>query len=249
MKSEDNGGRLAAALVENDRLRSENERLRKLLRVREVCPLVVSASEMETLSPVTPPLAADEKIRLFRSLFRGREDIYAVRWEGKNGKAGYSPAHIRRGWFASKTEARANREFLPLTDAVIRDHLSGKLTAGVYPLLKDETCWFLAADFDKTTWQEDTTAFLQTCSRFGVPAYLERSRSGGGAHVWIFFEQPTGDAHKDDGKSAPDWRHFKIRSFTALRPCAYPLLANRGSSTVRRSFPVIWDCRADARVK
>ena len=191
MKSEDNGDRLAAALVENDRLRSENERLRKLLRVREVCPEIISASEMETLSPATPPLAADEKIRLFRSLFRGREDIYAVRWEGKNGKAGYSPAHIRRGWFASKAEARANREFLPLTDAVIRDHLSGKLTAGVYPLLKDETCWFLAADFDKTTWQDDTTAFLQTCSQSGVPAYLERSRSGGGAHVWIFFEQAT----------------------------------------------------------
>ncbi|MGA7879459.1 MAG: hypothetical protein WCD63_01185, partial [Terrimicrobiaceae bacterium] len=143
--------------------------------------------EMETLSPATPPLAADEKIRVFRSLFRGREDICAVRWEGKNGKAGYSPAHIRNGWFASKAEARANREFLPLTDAVIRDHLSGKLTAGVYPLLKDETCWFLAADFDKTTWQDDTTAFLQTCSQSGVPAYLERSRSGGGAHVWIFL--------------------------------------------------------------
>ena len=71
MKSEDNGDRLAAALVENDRLRSENERLRKLLRVCEVCPLVVSASKMETFSPASTPLAADEKIRLFRSLFRG----------------------------------------------------------------------------------------------------------------------------------------------------------------------------------
>ncbi len=101
MKSEDNGDRLAAALVENDRLRSENERLRKLLRVRELCPQIISASEMETLSSETPPLAADEKIRLFRSLFRGREDIYAVRWEGKSGKAGYSPAHIRRGWFGN----------------------------------------------------------------------------------------------------------------------------------------------------
>jgi hypothetical protein len=93
MNSEDNGDRLAAALVENDRFRSE----RKLLGVREVCPQIISASEMETLSPATPSLSADEKIRLFRSLFRGREDIYALRWEGKNGKAGYSPAHMRKG--------------------------------------------------------------------------------------------------------------------------------------------------------
>jgi hypothetical protein len=128
-----------------------------------------------------------------------------VRWEGENGKAGYSPAHIKKGWFVSKAEARANREFLPLTDAVIRDHLSGKLTAGVYPLLKDETCWFLAADFDKTTWQDDTTAFLKICSQSGVPAYLERSRSGGGGHVWIFSSRRPphlspgsgcGDAHR-----------------------------------------------------
>jgi hypothetical protein len=75
-------------------------------------------------------------------LFKGREDVYAVRWEGRNGKAGYSPACAKRGFFASKVEARANREFLPLTDLVVRDHLSGKLTVGVYPLLNDETCWF-----------------------------------------------------------------------------------------------------------
>jgi hypothetical protein len=176
-------------LVENDRLRSENKRLRKLLRVREICPQAVPASELEVSASATSSFTADEKIRLFRSLFRGREDIYAVRWEGKNGKAGYSPAHIRKGWFATKAEARANREFLPLTNAVIRDHLSGKLTAGIYPLLNDETCWFLATDFDKGTWQEDATTFRQTCSQAGISAYLERSRSGGGAHVWIFFER------------------------------------------------------------
>lgn len=189
MKSEYREDRLAAALIENDRLRSENERLRKLLRVREACPQAVPASEMKVPAPAVSAFTAEEKVRLFRSLFLGREDVYAVRWEGKNGKAGYSPAHVQKGWFASKAEARANREFLPLTDAVIRGHLSGKLTAGVYPLLKDETCWFLAADFDKTTWQDDASAFLQTCSQTDIPAYLERSRSGGGAHVWIFFDQ------------------------------------------------------------
>ena len=134
-------------------------------------------------------LTADERIRLFGSLFRGREDVYAVRWEAKNGKTGYSPACIRRGYFVSKVEARANREFLPLTDSVIRDHLCGKLTIGVYPLLRDETCWFLAADFDKAAWQEDASAFLHTCSQVEIPAYLERSRSGRGGYVCIFFEQ------------------------------------------------------------
>src|SRR5688500_17019853 len=76
------------------------------------------------------------------------------------------------------------------TFLVIQDHLTGKLTVGVYPLLIDETCWFLAADFDKTTWQDDVHTFLQTCSEWNVPAALERSRSGRGGHVWIFFEAP-----------------------------------------------------------
>ena len=144
---EGNRDRLAAALVDNDRLRSENEGLRKLLRVHEVYPEIISASKIEGINAATPLLAADEKIRLFRSLFRGREDIYAVRWERKAGKAGYSPTHIKKGWFASKAEARANREFLPLTDAVIRDHRSGKSTAGVYPLLKViRDVWDVAVD-------------------------------------------------------------------------------------------------------
>jgi len=82
------------------------------------------------------------------------------------------------------------KEYFPLTDQVIHDHLTGKLTAGVYPLLTDETCWFLAADFDKTTWQDDVRAFLQTCADWKIPAGLERSRSGRGGHVWIFFDAP-----------------------------------------------------------
>jgi hypothetical protein len=82
------------------------------------------------------------------------------------------------------------KEYFPLTDQVIHDHLTGKLTAGVYPLLTDETCWFLAADFDKTTWQDDVRAFLQTCADWNIPAALERSRSGRGGHVWIFFDAP-----------------------------------------------------------
>ena len=127
---------------------------------------------------------------LFRSLFRGRDDVYAVRWEGRNGKAGYSPA-CRKVWGHSfPHHPDQPKEYFPLTDQVIHDHLTGKITAGVYPLLADETCWFLAADFDKATWQDDVRAFLQTCSDWHVPAALERSRSGRGGHVWIFFEAP-----------------------------------------------------------
>jgi hypothetical protein len=180
---------LAAALAEAGRLRCENERLRKLVRIRESCPQVILASQMDTIPPKASSLSADEKIRLFRSLFRGREDVYAVRWQGRNGKSGYAPACAKMAFVASESEWKANREFLPLTDTVVRYHLSGKLTAGVYPLLKDERCWFLAADFDKTTWRDDALAFQQTCTRAEIPAYLERSRSGRGAHVWIFFEQ------------------------------------------------------------
>lgn len=87
---------------------------------------------------------------------------------------------------------------MPLTDEVIRKHLAGEITAGIYPLLSDETCWFLAVDFDKKTWQLDAAAFLATCHAMGVPAALERSRSGRGGHVWIFFESaiPAATARK-----------------------------------------------------
>lgn len=72
----------------------------------------------------------------------------------------------------------------------MRGHLVGDHTIGIYPLLLDETCWLLAVDFDKKTWQEDATAFLAVCSELNAPAALERSRSGNGGHVWIFFDRP-----------------------------------------------------------
>jgi hypothetical protein len=81
-----------------------------------------------------------------------------------------------------------NRELLSVTDDLIQQHLIGKSTIGVYPLLPDETCWFLAVDFDKATWKEDADAFLKTCEVLNVPAVLERSRSGNGGHIWIFFD-------------------------------------------------------------
>ena len=83
-----------------------------------------------------------------------------------------------------------NQAFLPFNDQAILDHLQGRHVMGVYPLLSDETCWFLAVDFDKAAWQEDVTSFAETCRSVGVPVAVERSRSGNGAHAWFFFAAP-----------------------------------------------------------
>ncbi|HUG11100.1 MAG TPA: hypothetical protein VMM36_08810, partial [Opitutaceae bacterium] len=186
---------------ENTRLREENARLRRLLAVHSIAipqfttadPLLAKTAEM---APVEKEERAKKRIALFRSLFRGREDVYARRWESSDGRSGYAPAVIK-DWKAinkSRPEERKKieqktRKLLPVTDAVIENHLLGRETVGVYPLLSDETCWFLAADFDKKTWEYDAQAFLETCQRLCVPAALERSRSGKGGHVWIFFER------------------------------------------------------------
>ena len=142
----------------------------------------------------------EAKIALFRSLFRGRDDVYPRRFESrKSGKSGYQPACANE-WapvICRKPKIKCadcpHRSFFPVTDDVIRWHLSGRDDAGrdfvmgVYPMLQDETCFFLAADFDKTHWQEDAEAVLETCRRMNLAAALERSRSGNGGHVWLFF--------------------------------------------------------------
>ncbi len=138
----------------------------------------------------------DSNIKRFRSLFKGRDDVFAVRWE-KGGKSGYTPAYhydpylYRRHKMGGGTfQNYPDKTFLLLTDAQIVKHLNGEQLVGVYPLLPDNSSWLLAADFDKENWAEECRTFLKTCSNNGIPAYLERSRSGQGGHVWIFFEQP-----------------------------------------------------------
>ncbi len=143
-----------------------------------------------------------DKIALFRSLFRGREDVYPRRFESrKTGKSGYSPACANE-WIRDVCDKRRykcadcpNRRFLPFTDTVIRQHLCGKdeaggdFTAGVYPMLLDETCWFLAMDFDKEQWSDDVDAVRETFRQMQLPVSVERSRSGNGAHIWLFFAE------------------------------------------------------------
>ncbi|BBH22429.1 helicase [Paenibacillus baekrokdamisoli] len=139
-----------------------------------------------------------EKIALFRNLFRGREDVYPNRWESKTGKSGYSPACGNEWSFVCKKpqikcSECSHREFLSITDEIISSHLDAKInrTIGVYPMLQDETCWFLAIDFDKQNWMQDAAAVMKTCEDLQIPVALERSRSGNGGHIWIFFEQPA----------------------------------------------------------
>ena len=153
----------------------------------------------ELSAPVHPTveLSTDAKVQLFRSLFKGREDVYSVRWDSKNGRSGYAPA-CDNEWLSGicdkpriKCSDCNNRKLLSINYQAIYLHLTGKKTIGAYALLTDETCWFLAADFDGDQWQEDATAFARTAKFNGIHASLEISRSGDGAHVWIFFTQPV----------------------------------------------------------
>ncbi len=175
------------------------------LKAQRVQLLIGNAPPGEPL--VTSLSSGQEKIRLFRSLFRGREDVFPRRFESKKtGKSGYQPC-CRKEWIKGlcrkpkiKCHDCESRDFVPVTDEIIQSHFLGRdvsmkrskrdYTIGVFPLLQDETCWFLAVDFDKEDWMDDVSVYMDTCRTYKVPAALERSRSGKGGHVWIFFSEP-----------------------------------------------------------
>lgn len=128
-------------------------------------------------------------------MFKGREDVYAIHWS-KGSKNGYMPAKFYDPYFnriykksTSPTDSKVIN-YLPLTDDQIQKHLDGKQLIGLYPLLQDNTSWLIVADFDKNSWIEDCRSFIAICADYNIPVYLERSRSGKGGHVWIFFNQP-----------------------------------------------------------
>lgn len=166
--------------------------------------LAFSQKKRSIINNQSPPAA---KVKLFLSLFSGRQDVYARRFESKRtGKSGYQPA-CKNEWVTGKCEKPKVkcsdchfREYLPFTESVIEWHLLGHktqespnkdFTVGVYPMLPDETCNFLVADFDKSAWEQDVAAFREICHDSKVPASIERSRSGNGAHAWIFFTEPV----------------------------------------------------------
>jgi superfamily II DNA or RNA helicase len=175
-------------------LQAENVRLIALLEAHGIDWRRTSVPSLSVQEPELSRFSTQQKVALFCSLFRGRTDVYPVRWESKTtGKSGYAPACANewRPGICEKPRIKCgdcgNRLLIPLSDAVIYDHLAGEHTVGVYPLLEDDTCHFLAVDLDEAEWQEDARAFVQSCDELGVPVALEISRSGQGAHAWIFF--------------------------------------------------------------
>lgn len=172
-------------IIEN--LKKENKTLKEQL---------YGKVEKEETEQEPKNISSEEKVKIFMEIFKGRTDLYAKRWtSNKTGKSGYSP--VCKNEFSvykcDKPRIKCNecpyRELLPLTEDVILKHLKGDITIGIYPLLPGDLCNFLAIDFDKKTYEKDVIAFWNTCDDLGIPIYVEKSRSGDGAHVWIFFEE------------------------------------------------------------
>ena len=192
-------------------LHKENEVLRSLLKSHGIEYETRMKEDMNKpiyslVSVPTITLSIDERIRLFQSLFKGREDVFARRWFSKTtGKSGYQPVCINE-WkqgICDKKKYRCaicpNRNFAPLTTQDMYRHLEGKDeyccdVVGLYAIMQDNNCAFLCADFDdkncKYGYKEDVLAFVGVCREWLIPYAIERSRSGNGAHVWIFFEAP-----------------------------------------------------------
>lgn len=138
-----------------------------------------------------------EKIEIFKSLFKGREDVFAKYWERIDGTAkGYSPVCLNE-WNRSlcnkvkklKCKDCSNKKYTRLDDRYILNHLTGRRTLGIYPLLEDNSSYFIAVDFDGEDWLKQAEKLLKKCQKYKIPAYLERSRSGKGCHIWFFFKE------------------------------------------------------------
>jgi hypothetical protein len=196
---------LVARLTALERERAEIlAKINTLRSVRsEEAAAIKAVPSAKAGDPIDRNSTIEKKIALFRRLFRGRSDVFPIRWENRTtGRSGYAPAcanEWQRGICEKpkvKCSACPNQAFQAVDEVSIERHLRGTdangapFVMGVYPMLADNTCSFLAADFDEGEWRRDVFAFRETCQRHKIPVAIERSRSGNGAHVWIFFEEP-----------------------------------------------------------
>ena len=199
-------------LKQVNRLTQENNKLKAKLGLPESEPIPKTVSAKNTERKIPDDESAQKnffsgvdctsdslsKIHLFRSLFQGREDVYAKRWENKSKeKSGYAPVCLNE-WqpgICRKPKISCskcnNKAYAELNEKVIENHLRGNTVIGIYPMLPEETCLFLAMDFDKDNWEKDITVVRDVCNEFLIPIAVERSRSGKGCHAWFFFEHPV----------------------------------------------------------
>ena len=187
-------------------IESINQRIQEL--EEEKSRLLFRKAQWESMAPnlipISSTLSSKDKVTLFQKFFVGREDIYASRWENNRGKSGYAVA-CHNEWqpgLCNKPRVKCseciNKAYKTLEPKAIYEHLSGAQTVGLYPLMRDDTCRLLAMDFDKSDWQHAVKALAQVSDDYGIPFAIERSRSGNGAHIWIFFDNkvPARDARR-----------------------------------------------------
>lgn len=196
-------------LAENKTLKEENEALKAKLGINVkkgfdqdqgnannfTLELVAQESPCKIqLSALKDFANPADKISLFMSLFKGRDDVYAKRWQGKDGRSGYAPVCLNewKSGLCRKPKIKCfdcpHKSYDVLDEKVIEAHLRGDIVAGIYPMCQDDTCHFLAIDFDDDGWQKDISTLKEVCFTFDIPVAIERSRSGSGAHAWFFFE-------------------------------------------------------------
>ena len=182
-----------AVEAELARLRAENARLRNLLRMtpEQAAPAAPGQAAFFEAPPRMVHNRSPEaaKVAFFGALFAARTDIYATRWDNPHtGKHGWIPA-VRGGW--RKGVRHEDRGYLPLTAKVLESHLRGEVHVGLYPLLDGDRCWWLAADFDKEEALFEALMYVKAGRALQVPVAFEVSRSGAGAHAWVFFTSPV----------------------------------------------------------
>lgn len=196
-------------LAENKTLKKENESLKARLGLNQKSKSNqdqdnASNLPLELVAPESPheiqqtalniPANSADKISLFMSLFKGRDDVYAKRWQSRDGRSGYAPVCLNE-WKSGLCRKPAvkcfdcsHKLYDVLDEKIIEAHLLGSIIAGIYPMCPDEMCQFLAIDFDDDGWQNDISTLREVCIAFDVSVTIERSRSGSGAHAWFFFQ-------------------------------------------------------------